>query len=222
MTRNINDFLVSGEASNIVVNGNIGYASVSDPSFDNMFLRVENGITSLYRAPDQDVHWEDIDTTEFALTTSAQEVLSVTIDQEMTTDDGSFVVSGKVSNSRNQDQTMTIITKDDGVQVGIGTIDLLPEENGKLFAFSGGLSGNIASGSVITVEFYANQAGNLTLNGTAVATKLKLTKAQAAPVVMSAAVLDSFDWNTLPHSDPHEYGQLYIHDANNTIRVSQG
>ncbi len=218
-TRNINEFLVSGEAQDIVVAGNIGYLQVQDVSYDGMFQRVEGGITSLYKAKDQDVHWEDTDTTEVALTTSAQEVLSVAIDQEMTVDDGSFVIAGQVSNSKNQDQVMTIVVKDDGAQVATGTVDLLSEETGKLFAFSGGLSGNIASGSVVTVEFSGNQNGNLTLNGTAVATKIKLTKAMAAPV--SVAKMGELDWNELPAGDPHEWGRLYTH-TNNTIRVSQG
>ncbi len=46
MTRNINDFLVSGEASNIVVNGNIGYISVSGQLYihnANNTIRVSQG-----------------------------------------------------------------------------------------------------------------------------------------------------------------------------------
>ncbi len=221
MTRRITEYLASGEADNLVLTGNIGYLAAQDSSYDGMFLRVENGITSLYKAKDQDIHWEDEDATSILLSDTPQEILSITITEDVLSTDGSFVIGGQVTNTHNKDVNLEIIVKDDGVQIATGTITTLKEESNKIFAFSGALEATIASGSVITVEFSGDRANVLTLDGNALATRIKVTKAQAAPVVMSIEEVEKFDWNQLQNGNPHIDGQLYIGN-NNQVKVSQG
>ncbi len=187
-TRDIAEYLVSGEADNIVVAGNIGYAAVQDPMYNGMFQRIENGITTLYKVVDQDVHWEDEDTTSVPVTTTSTELLSVTIDQDMLEDDGSFSISGSVDNNSNKALVLDIDIFDDGFNVGYGSVTLLKNETGKLFAFSGGLSGTMLAGSVVTVNFSTSESGALVLRGDVIATKIKLTKAQAAPVLRNGKI----------------------------------
>ena len=214
------DWIGSGELNNIALTENIQFL-IATANEEGMFMRIgANGLISLYRAPDRDVHWEDTDVTEFGLTVADQEVLSVIIDQEIIgNDNGSFSISGIVSNSRNQIQTLDITVKDDGAVVGIGHIELASNESSKPFIFSGITTETIASGSTITVEFGGSD--NLTLNGTSTATKIEITAAQSAPVEMSVNQIESFDWNQLPDGDTGIAGQLYI-GRHDTVRVSQG
>lgn len=219
-TRKISEYMGSGELDNIAITENIQFLLATSAE-EGMFMRLgANGLISLYRAPDQDIHWTDTDNTEFNLTNLEQEILSVIINEEIVGDtNGSFSISGIVSNSRNQIQTLEIIAKDDGVVISVGHIELAANESSKPFIFSGVITDTITSGSVITIDFGGSDF--LTLNGTSTPTKLEITKAQSAPVVMSVNQLESFDWNSLPHGDPHIDGQIYVH-GNNTIRVSQG
>ena len=56
----IKDILSSGDIADIAVSGNIKYTKASDPEAEDMFMRIgTNGLTSLYRAPDQDIQWKD-------------------------------------------------------------------------------------------------------------------------------------------------------------------
>ena len=183
----LNDILRAGTVDDIVVADNIGYIKANVPEADGMFLKVVNGITALHRFPDQDIHWIDTDTTSVPLNGTPNEVLSTTINQDMLPEDGSYIISGQLSNSRNQDLTVTIDVKDDGVIVGTQDVPIAADQAGKLFAFSGAINNTIASGSVVTVEFSASFNGVVTLDGNLVATKMDLTKAQAAPVTALTA-----------------------------------
>jgi len=175
-------------ADNMVIDEQMGFASVTDPSFDGTFVRVQGGILYTYKAPNNDAEWEDSDTTDIALTTTPQEVLSVTLDQGLTVDDGSYVISGQVDNGDNQNRSLDIIVKDDGVEIGTGVVNLAKDEVGKNFAFSGNITAPIDTGSVITVEFGASSNGALTLKGTNIPTKIKITLANGDPIVLGSSV----------------------------------
>ena len=219
--RNIGDYLASGEAGNLLLSGNIGYLVAQDPSYDGMFMRLQGGVTSLYRAPDQDVHWTDEDSTEVLLTTTANSLLSVTTDMDLTSADGSYRITGIASNSTNQDVTMTVTVKDDGVVIGSRPIDLVKEETTKQFVFSGSLDDPIASGSVLTVEFIASKANAITLNGTNSPTKIDLTKAQAAPVVFDDDAVSAYLSTPDGMSDIGTVTYDTLADLGNTLSVAE-
>ena len=165
---------------------NIRFAVANGVEDEGLFLRIgADGWLSTYRAPDQDAHWEDTDNTSIALTTTGNPVLSVTPDQDVLTSDGSYEISGKLDNTTGQEKTVTLAVKDDGVPGETTTIILAKNELGKTFIFSGGVVSTIASGSVMTIEFSANNTG-VNLRGDSLVTKLVLTKAQAAPVALSS------------------------------------
>ncbi len=179
------EYLRSGEAEDIVVSGNIGYKIVQDPQYNGMFQRITNGVTSLYRAKNQDVEWSDTDSTDVAMTTTAAELLSVTTSGYSigAGDDATFTISGMVTNANAQNQTLYIVVKDDGTQIG-STIEvpMLKQESDKIFAVSRDIGVDIAQDSVITVEFYASTGSGVTLNGTQVNTKINIILPRAAPV----------------------------------------
>ncbi len=217
--RPINEFLSSGEAGNIVISGNMGYTAAADPAFDDMFLRVTNGVTNLYRAPDRDVHWADADTGSIAVTTSPVEILSVTPDQQLVSTDSGYQINGRLDNTQNQTRQVTMTVLFDSVPAATVTIDLDKNQINVPISYTGLIDTPVDAGTVVSVTFEADGTG-VNLKGDLVATTIKITKAQSAPVVMSAEVLDSFDWNLLPTSEG-EPGTLYIHQANGSLRVSQ-
>ena len=219
-TRNIKEYLESGEANNIILGGNIKFNVVEDPAYDNMFMRVDGGVVSLYRAPDQDVHWTDADTANIAMTTSPVELLSIAPDQELVSADSGYKILGRLDNTVNQIRTVIITILYDAVPQGTVNIELDKEQTNVPISYMGLVQTPVPAGTVISVTFEASGIG-VDLRGDAVATSIKVTKAQSAPVVMSVNQLESFDWNQLPHGNPHVAGQLYIH-GNNTVRVSQG
>ncbi len=219
--RKMKEYLTSGEVKDILLSGNIGYSAVKDAAYDDMFLRVTNGVTTLYRAKDQDVHWADAETNNVVLTTSPAELLSVTPDQQLVSADSGYKITGRLDNMQNQAKQVTMSVLFDSVPVATVDIDLDKEQINVPISYTGLIDAPVDAGTVISVTFEADGTG-VQLRGDLIATTIKITKAQSAPVVMSAAVLESFDWNLLPSGDPHNAGQLYIHHANSTLRVSQG
>jgi len=217
--KNINEFLSSGQAENIVVSGNIGYSAIQDPSYNGMFLRVENGVTGLYKAPDQDTHWVDTDTTQRTLDTVDTEILSITTNEELTSDNGSYTVSCRLDNTSNQTRSVTIHAEINGAPGEPQVYELAKNEVERSVLVSGAISQTYASGAVINIWFDCDGTG-VELRGDILETKLTVTAAKSAPVVMSAEVLDSFDWNLLPTTEGAP-GTLYIHQANGSLRVSQ-
>jgi len=220
-TRNIKEYLESGEANNIIMAGNIKFNVVEDPAYDNMFMRVDGGVVSLYRAPDQDVHWTDADTANIAMTTSPVELLSIAPDQELVSADSGYKILGRLDNTVNQIRTVIITILYDAVPQGTVNIELDKEQTNVPISYMGLIQTPVPAGTVISVTFEASGIG-VDLRGDAVATSIKVTKAQAAPVAMSTGVVQSFDWNELPWGNPHVAGQLYIQPNNKTVRVSQG
>jgi len=200
LNQGIDDRLASGLVPAIVADdiktlGQMTYASASDPAYENMFLRIgPGGTTELYKAPDQDEHWEDTDTTDVAVTTTPNSLLSVTpvpASGDITPADGSYSVSGKVSNNNNNSRTLILEAFDDGVSIGSQNVLVAGNESGKIFTFSSSIEVTITSGSVITVEFSASDTGNLTLLGTQLQTKFEITKAATPTTMVALQALDN-------------------------------
>ncbi len=190
---NSSDYTGISRCSFLGASENIQLEAASDSDYENMFVRVgANGLLNLFRAPNQDEVWTDTDTANVALTTTVNELLSITIDQEVTADDGSFSVSGKLDNTGNSTKTVTIEAFDDGVSVGSQDVPLAKSEIGKVFLFSGALGSSMASGSVVTFEFTGSDTG-INLRGDQTTTTAKITKANANPVILS-----SMDTNIVP------------------------
>ncbi len=219
MAVELSEVLNSGDISDIRLSNNLWFEAADVPVAEDMFMRVGlGGGVSLYKAPDQDVHWEDTDNTQQLLDTVATEMLSVTVDQDLTTDNGSWSTSMRLDNTSNQSRTVQLVVTVDGVASAPQDYDLDKGEVDKQILLGGAIGVNINSGSIISVSLDTDGAG-VQLRGDLFITRLKVTKAQAAPVTMSVDVLDSFDWNLLPTSEPTESGKLWI-KANGSLRVS--
>ena len=195
-TRNINDVMSSGEVeemetTNVIVGGNIGYTQAADPEYNNMFMRVYNGVTTLYKAPDQDVKWSVNDTTNISVGTTEIELLSLVNDgHDVTAENGSFMFYAKVDNDSNFTATLTITFKVDGTPVGSQKVQEVAK---KSYGIPISIFGNaiaIAAGSAISVSIVSDRT--VALRGDLSPTTFTVTEAQAAPVTQTIEVPNDF------------------------------
>ena len=182
-----NDVMASGTIDYANIKENIRLIPADVPEAIDQFLRIgEYGMLSLYKAPDQDVHWEDVNEDEPILTLSLQQICEITPDMELSDDDTTWSFSGSIDNSKNQAQTAYIQVTVDGSPVGDPkSIDIQSDEQDRIFFFSGQLGVVVPSGTAVGMSMYADQANNLQLGDLLSPTKFKITKAQAAPVLIS-------------------------------------
>ncbi len=172
------------EVETINVGDNIRYEAAAVEEAEDMFLRIGfNGLTSLYKAPDQDDHWEDTDTTAFAITGSAQVITAVVPDQDVLTTDGSYNFGCQLDNTANKDTNVTITAVVDGTDINSEVFSIGKSEIGKFVLLSGGIASNISSGVIVSITLEANNTGVLA-RGDLSATKFELTKA-ATPVIVT-------------------------------------
>ncbi len=215
--------LESGDVNDIIMGGNINFASRADPSYNDMFLRLQDGFISLYRADSQDKVWTDTDNASVPLSTTAVEILSITIDGvPVTPNNGSYTLGFSVSNTSNQNVALDTIVKAGGTEVGRQNTVIPSNYSGKIIMLSGVVVSQIDIGTVVTVEFEAASNGNLTINGDDTLSTFEITEAGGLEVSsLSIEQLDTFDWTMLPDGNPHDEGKLYIGN-NDTIKVSRG
>jgi len=185
-----NDVMASGEIDYVNVAENIRLAKADVVEAIDQFIRIgDYGMLTLYKAPDQDVHWFDENENLIDLTTSEQKILSLTPDMELTPDDTSIIVSGRIDNTTNQDRTAYVVIKVDGSQVGPTVeIELLQEETGKIFSINGSITQTYPADTVVSIDIYASSNNALQLNGVTSSAKMRITKAQAAPVIVAGGI----------------------------------
>ena len=181
--RDINEYLESGDVGGIAVSENIRLKLVEDPEYEDMFLRIgANGLLSVYRVPDQDVHWEDTDNTNLVISTSPTVVLSVTPNLDVTPDDSSFSISGRLDNNANQSRVVTVRVVINGVPGSTQFINLDKNQQARLFVFSGSVDSTVTAGQVVDIEFESSSGSLVSLRGDITISKFTLTKANANPV----------------------------------------
>ncbi len=180
-----NDIMASGEIDYVNVAENIRLAKADTPVAVDQFVRIgDSGMMTLYKAADQDVHWFDENTSVIDLTTTEQEVLTITVDMELTPADTSIVISGKIDNTTNQDREAYLVLKVDDVSIGAPfEVTMLPEEQDRLFSLNGEILQTYPIGTKVSIDMYASQNNALVLDGASSSAKMRITKAQAAPVI---------------------------------------
>ena len=220
-TRSIKEYLASGEATNIKVGETLTFAVGEDGSKDKMFLRSnENGDIIGYIAPDQDIEWVVYDNTDKVIGDTETLLLSLTVDHDISTENGSFAFSCKVKNgSSNKAENITFVLRDGGGEaIASKMVSIDKGEESFPATFWGKILQNHVAGSEFNIYAYGNN--DSIARGALTPTAFKIIEAQAAPVTMSVDVLDGFDWNLLPTSEPTESGKLWV-KSNGSLKVSQ-
>ncbi len=180
-TRNINDYLNSGEVNRIKVTDNIQFVKADVPEAEGMFARFgTDGLLTGYRAKDQDVHWTDTNAEDITLSSTLNIQMSVTIDQDVSPEDGTYTISFTASNTDKKTKDCVVHIFDDGVEVATQTVGVTGESDKIPYVFSGSLSDPYASGSVITCGFTGE--AEVTINGSVSVSTLEIIKAESAPI----------------------------------------
>ena len=209
MTRNINDFLESGESDNIVttnvdVSTNIRLDATDNPELEGMvFVVGDGGLMAIEARPTSNVVNEDYNNVNVLLTTTESDpIFSLTTTVDFTdTGDSSYKVYLAITNTNKQSKTLTISLYDDGVVRGSDTRSIIGEANALGVMFSGLLVNNIATGSNITVTLVAESDSDLSFNGDVNAGHLQLIKAPPATAIQINEALN-VDYN------------LYVYNGN--------
>ena len=180
--RKISDYLKSGEVDRIRISDNIQFDKANVPEADGMFARFgAGGLLTAYRAQDQDKHWEDSHITDVEMSSTENQLLSVTIDDDLLPEDSSYQLSFVATNTNGwQAKEMTIHIFDDNTEVDTIDVSVPSNSSHQLYVFSGTVKVNWDTGSVLAFRFSGND--DITLNGADTPIKIILTKAQAAAI----------------------------------------
>ena len=216
--RNINDFLLSGEALGLRVQNTIDFVD-SPESNDGMFLRIsKEGYVYGHKVKNQDIEMVTTDATDKVVGTTETDILSITTDNDVTKENGSWLFLCKIDNgSNNRDDVVTFVFRDgSGAALASKPVTIDKGDKGYSVAFFGSFTQDWASGETFKVTAISNQGS--AIKGTLTPTSLKIVEAEAAPVTLNT--LNGFNFNTLPASDPAIDGRLYVDGG--TLKVSQG
>jgi hypothetical protein len=115
--------------------------------------------------PDQDVHFGCLNNSDIAVTATEQVICTVSVTDDIAAGLGSYAVSCKATNTKNQNRDLTFIVYDDGAEVGrAADIRLDRSDDHHLIAFRGDISAEIAAGSNLELRVLADNTG-ITING---------------------------------------------------------
>ena len=118
----------------------------------------------------------DTDNTDITLTATEQEILSLTINEDIPKTRASFVIGLSFDNTDAEVRTVTIILKRNGTQKELTTLSLLPENDGFIFVYPGGFLDDIVTGDVFTVNAYADVTDVVHIRGDVKESILRITK----------------------------------------------
>jgi hypothetical protein len=184
--RPISEYLNSGELSNITVKDNIKYLSASDPAAEGMFMRVgTDGLTSLYKAKNQDHEQLVAVAGDTTLTTTAVKIAELTADIEYAAIDSTYVIAWNVSNSNTRfARDYTVAIQVDGGEIASKTFTLNSEVVHQSVVLSGVFDNTMPDGSVLSIYMSAENNTDITLNGDFQATSIKLVRADYDAVTL--------------------------------------
>jgi len=224
--RPASDWIASGEVGNIKATGKIETASTitftdgADGSFNGLFTRVdENGNIIGYRAVNRDLEWVESNTTNIEAGASEVELLRLTVDHDISVENGSWAFACKVNNgSNNRDDWITFVLRDGGGNaIASKQFQIDKGDLGYPVAMWGAFGQAWPSGTEFVITAYSGQDSQVM--GTMTPTTLKIIEAQAAPITLEQ--LETFDFSTLPDSNPHIRGHLWV-NRHGSLRVSRG
>jgi len=178
------EWMKSGEIQGIKLKETITYEDVpTSPNGNDFVLRV-NDIGQTYGAvvKNQDVEWVASNTTDVVAGSSETELVRLTIDNDVTQENGSWAFTCKINNgSSAQDDFVTLILRDgSGTAIASKQYQIDKGDTGYAISFWGAFGQDWASGSEFII--YAISGRDSTIMGTLTPTALKIVEAQAAPI----------------------------------------
>jgi hypothetical protein len=225
--RTIDDYMASGECSELVIDGTQQFKQVSDGSAAGFFARVnENGVLYGHKVVDQDIVWQHEEHTDVLLTSAEQNVCELTVDADVTAAKGSWAIAGRLDNTERFEANVTITAKVDGAVAKTNTFKIAKNQSGFPLSSWGDFLNDMAAGSVVSIWLSADK--DVRLRGDLTPTTLRITEAQAAPVstfiktnndygtsISRQEIEDAITSANLPR--PKNMKPYYIEDANDTV-----
>jgi hypothetical protein len=148
-----------------------------------MFVRVTGeGLLYPFRVKDQDLEWSNTSNADVVLTGSEVLLVELTIDHEVTAENGSFLFKASVNNgSNNRDDFVNIIFREgDDNAIASKSIQIDKGDTNVAITLYGSFTKDWPSGT--TFRIYGTSGQDSIVKGTIMPTGLKVVEAQAAPV----------------------------------------
>ncbi len=178
--RYISEYLNSGEVQHITVGDNIVYEKAKNVGAEGMFFRMdESGVAELYRMPNSDIVQTVENPNDVNLTTTPQELLTLTSEEIASPDNTTVSFMCDITNTNNRDRTFYIDTLADGTSLGVYEYKILKNETHRAIIVSRGMQQEFPVGTVFSINVYGDRNGDLQINGTYSHSKLRLTYAGA-------------------------------------------
>ena len=227
--RLISEYMESDELTNIDIKGNVSIGAslimeaADDPAADGLFMRVDGSTGQVYgyKAQNQDLEWSNTNANDVTLGSSETLIIDLSIDHDITAENGSYFFSCKIKNgASNQSDLITLVLRDqDDNAIASKSISVDKGEEGFPVTFYGPFLNDRPAGMTFRVLGYGSR--NSIARGTLTPIGIKVVEAGANPVAISQNQLEGFDFTTLPDSDPHIKGRLWV-NRRGSLRVSQG
>jgi hypothetical protein len=154
---------------------NIRFDKADTPEAEGMALAIaDNGLLQLVPLGDTYKEWVDNDNTDYAVQSSPEELLSVTITEDVPNGDGSVNFVASVDNYANGSGYLMMQLKLNGTVVDSESIRINELETAKFIGISRPFS--CSAGDTISVWIYYQGVVNLHLRGDNIATQIKIKK----------------------------------------------
>ncbi len=187
-----NAFINKADILDIILQNSIKYAEAADPSDEGLYLRIGvGGFVALYRLPDSEVSWVGTSISDVALTSGIEsaDLTSVTPDQDILINEGSYEFICAVDNANNQARTLTFTIYINSVLAKSFNVTVQASALGQVIALSGGLDSIVTNGDIISIRVTSSGPG-VTVKGTTYATTFKVIKHVAAAAQSSLEALN--------------------------------
>jgi hypothetical protein len=180
---NLKEILATGYVDNLVVGETLIMQQANDPAAEGLFMRVnEFGEVVGYRAPNQDLEWKQSISTDLTLSDTEQQVIDLTVDHDVTEDNGSWAFVCKIENgSNNREDNVTLTFKDQNDNL-LGTKNLTINKGATAYpvTFFEPFKQDFVSGT--TFKIMATSERDSIIKGSLTPTTLKIIEARAAAV----------------------------------------
>lgn len=188
-TQKISEYIGNIQCESSHVLNNIQFKGYTDPSYEDLVMALgPDGWIKLRNIPPADIKWTDVNNTLVDITTDPQEILRLTIDQNIIANNGNAEIFGSLDNNRNATITVTLTFKINGTEKSTREITLEKNEKNVTFLYNEVFTEDRVSGDLFTVEIHASNT-DVQLRGDITASVLSVYKYQSNNVILQTTGL---------------------------------
>jgi hypothetical protein len=219
-TRNIHEFLNSGDAENIVIGDNLVMQKADNPDAIGLVMTIGlNGqvVGRVITDAVNDIEWLTNNHEDVVVNDGEELLADVTIDQDISAQEGSFQFYAKIDNESRRDTDVILKFNVNGVTVAEKPFTISGSLLGYPAAFWGKFTADRQANDRFTVTAVASN--QIRVTGSLVPISLKIIKTPATALTVDN--IAEADFSKLPTSDPHIKGRLWVNHRG-SLKVSDG